>query len=126
MAKKSRSFRANISRKPSSARYAGFWIRLGAAVIDVIFSVLFLGIGWVVNVYLTGERGYSLGKKLMGLRVIKENGKCPIGLADALIREVIGKFVSAILLCIGFLIIPFDEKKQGFHDKIAGTYVVYA
>ena len=123
MAKISRRASARSVRKPY--RYAGFWIRFGAAVIDAIFSVLFLGIGWVINVYLTGQNGYSLGKKLMGLKVIKEDGRYPIGLVDALIREVIGKFVSAILLLTGFLIIGFDERKQGFHDKIAGTLVVY-
>lgn len=106
-------------------RYAGFWIRLVAALIDGIFESILPVIGLLINIYLVGENGYSIGKKLLGLKVIKENGKCPIGLVDALIREVIGKFVSSILLGIGFLIIGFNPKKQGLHDMIAKTYVVY-
>lgn len=106
-------------------KYAGFWIRFLAIIIDGIFSWVLLGLGWLVNIYLVGTQGYSIGKKILGLKVIKENGKCPIGLVDALIREVVGKFISAIILGIGFLMIAFDPKKQGLHDKIAKTYVVF-
>ncbi|MFZ3077574.1 MAG: RDD family protein [Candidatus Aenigmatarchaeota archaeon] len=105
--------------------YAGFWIRFAAAIIDGIFESILPIIGLLINIYLVGEKGYSIGKKVLGLKIIKENGKCPIGLVDALIREVIGKFVSSILLGIGFLIIGFNPKKQGLHDMIAKTYVVY-
>ncbi len=106
-------------------RYAGFWIRFAAALVDSVFSVVVFGIGWVVNIYLTGKEGYSVGKRLFGLRVVKTDGKTPIGLTDALVREVIGKIISGMLLGIGFLWIAFDSEKQGLHDKIAKTYVVY-
>jgi len=33
-------------------------------------------------------------------------------------------FISTIPLCLGFLWITFDRKKQGWHDKLAGTVVV--
>lgn len=126
--------KATTSRKMN---YAGFWIRLFSALIDMIFAIALgavsLGAGGMaggivatlINVYLVGTYGFSIGKKLTGLRVVKENGKMPIGLVDALIRETVGKFVSGILIGVGFLVIGFDEKKQGFHDRIAGTYVVY-
>ena len=39
-------------------------------------------------------------------------------------REVLGKFVSSILLGIGYLMVAFDSQKQGLHDKIADTYVI--
>lgn len=106
-------------------KYAGFWVRFVASIIDGIFSAILLGIGWIVNIYLVGTSGYSIGKRVVGLKVIKENGKCPIGLVDALIRETIGKFVSVLILGIGYLMIAFDSNKQGLHDKIAKTYVVY-
>ena len=46
------------------------------------------------------------------------------GYGTAFLREVIGKFISSILLCIGYLMVAFDGQKQGLHDKIAGTYVI--
>jgi len=108
-------------------KYASFWPRFGAAIIDGIFAAIVpYAVGWFINIYLIGRYGYSIGKKVVGLRITKENGKYPIGLVDALIRETIGKFASAITLGIGFLWIVFDDRRQGFHDKIARTLVVYA
>jgi uncharacterized RDD family membrane protein YckC len=40
------------------------------------------------------------------------------------LREIIGKIVSSIILFIGYLMILWDGKKQGLHDKIAGTVVI--
>ena len=37
---------------------------------------------------------------------------------------MIGTFVSGVLLMIGYLMVAFTERKQGLHDKIAGTLVV--
>jgi uncharacterized RDD family membrane protein YckC len=34
------------------------------------------------------------------------------------------KYLSAILLCIGFLMVAFDTRKQGLHDKLAKTLVL--
>ncbi len=120
---------ADKNRKVGGAQpqenYAGFWIRLVASLIDGIVQLVLPVIGLIINVYLTGEKGYSIGKKVLGLKVIKEDGKYPIGLVDALIREVVGKFISSLLLGLGYLLIGFDSRKQGLHDKIAKTYVVY-
>ena len=44
----------------------------------------------------------------------------------AVLREIVGKFVSAIAFFLGFLWIGWDGRKQGWHDKIAGTHVVRA
>ncbi|HEY92749.1 MAG TPA: RDD family protein [Dehalococcoidia bacterium] len=35
-----------------------------------------------------------------------------------------GKFISTVVLCIGFFWVAGDRQKQGWHDKIANTYVV--
>ncbi len=42
-----------------------------------------------------------------------------------LVRRYLGYLVSTVPLCLGFLWVAFDSKKQGWHDKIAGTVVVY-
>jgi len=42
-----------------------------------------------------------------------------------IIRDVVGKFISAAVLLIGYIWMLFDKNSQTWHDKIAGTYVVY-
>jgi len=68
----------------------------------------------------------TLGKKVLGLRVTDEAGN-RIGFGKANGRYW-SKILSALILCIGFIMVAFTERKQGLHDKIAGTLVlkVYA
>lgn len=67
--------------------------------------------------------GRTLGKMAVGTKVVNEDGIAP-SLLTAFMREVIGKFISAIVLYLGFIWIIFDPKFQGWHDKIASTYVI--
>lgn len=123
--------------------YIGFGIRLGAAVIDSIFTLaamgalrfLFLGAvtafwinGFLPLLYwwlLTGLKGQTLGKMALGIKVVDKQGNIP-GLGRAVLREILGKLVSIIVFYLGFLWIIWDKDKQGWHDKIASTYVVKA
>ena len=66
--------------------------------------------------------GRTPGKWVAGIVVVDSSGKTP-GPA-AIPREMIGKFVSIIALGIGLAWMVFDPKRQGWHDKIAGTFVV--
>lgn len=84
-------------------------------------------IGVVVNLaYSVGfltAKGATPGKMALGLVVVNtEHGK--ISLTKALLRETVGKFVSSFVLLLGYFWVIWDEKKQGWHDKIAGTLVV--
>jgi uncharacterized RDD family membrane protein YckC len=47
-----------------------------------------------------------------------------ISYGRAAFREVPAKFISGIIFCIGYLMIAFDEQKQGLHDRMAKTYVI--
>lgn len=67
--------------------------------------------------------GQTLGKRVMGLRIVRTNGE-RVKLGSALRREL-GYVISGILF-VGFLWILFDNRRQGFHDKLAGTFVVYS
>lgn len=66
--------------------------------------------------------GRTPGKWVAGIVVVDSDGRTP-GPA-AIPREMIGKFVSYIAGTIGIVWLVFDPKRQGWHDKIAGTYVV--
>ncbi|PIN80402.1 RDD family protein [Candidatus Woesearchaeota archaeon CG10_big_fil_rev_8_21_14_0_10_30_7] len=76
-----------------------------------------------VVIYMEGILGGTPGKLLLGLRIVNEKGD-HIGIPGAILRYI-GKFVAGIILGIGLLMVAFNVKKQGLHDKIAGTYVVY-
>lgn len=71
--------------------------------------------------YFHGIKGRTPGKMLMGLEVLSTNGT-PIGFGIAFLRSV-GYLVSSIFY-IGFIWAAFDKRKQGWHDKIAGTVVI--
>ena len=67
-------------------------------------------------------RGQTPGKMLLNIKLIRTDGS-NISLGYALLRYL-GYIVSGIALGIGFLWIAFDPRKQGWHDKIADTYVI--
>lgn len=72
---------------------------------------------------LTGEGGQTLGKMLLGIRVIMEDGS-RIGYGRSFIRSL-GYIVSIFFgSFLGFLWALWDRKNQTWHDKIAGTIVI--
>ena len=117
---------------------AGFWVRVVATIIDwVILAVIgfvlqnILGglsgiVSFVVNVaylvYFWSTTGQTIGHKVMGLRVVRTDGSS-LDMSRAVIRYV-GMIVAAIPLGLGFLWVALDDRKQGWHDKIADTCVV--
>lgn len=64
----------------------------------------------------------TVGKKMLGLKVTDEKGE-RIGFGKANGRYW-SKILSILILFIGFVMVAFTEKKQGLHDKMAGTFVV--
>ncbi len=90
-----------------------------AALISLIISILY----WIVLQHKLG--GQTLGKKALGIKVIDAQGNVP-SMMTLFLREVVGKMISSLILFIGFLMIIWDAKKQGLHDKIAGTFVIKA
>jgi uncharacterized RDD family membrane protein YckC len=82
-----------------------------------------LFVAYVIWAFMLFAKGMTPGKKLLGMRVIKEDGTSA-GFFTMLIREWIGKAISGLILSLGFLWILFDRDKQGWHDKLMSTYVV--
>ncbi len=136
----------------AAVEYMGFWIRFGAAIIDgiiilLIFSLLsrfafdffrrlfftsellvlllVICLPWLYHWLFIGLKGQTLGKMAVGIKVVNATGSIP-GLGSAALREVLGKSISFMALCLGFLWIIWDGWKQGWHDKIANTCVVRA
>jgi uncharacterized RDD family membrane protein YckC len=61
----------------------------------------------------------------LGIKVVDREGRPP-GLWKAFLREVVGKILSGLVIYIGYIWVAFDSEKRGWHDHIAGTYVVSA
>lgn len=96
---------------------------------DSIASVVMLGlfssaVGLAYYVVFTGACGQTPGKMVLRLKVVRSDGSS-MTYGRAFLREVIGKFISGIILGIGYLMVAFDERKQGLHDKIADTCVIH-
>lgn len=123
--------------------YAGFWLRLTAAIIDVlilfipfmivytitgpnhilIFYFLIWIVGLAYSAYLeSSPKRATFGKGAVGLIVTNMDGS-QLTFKQASIRYI-GKLLSLFTLYLGFIMIGFTEKKQGLHDMIAKTLVV--
>jgi uncharacterized RDD family membrane protein YckC len=90
------------------------------------FAMWFWVVSSLINIayftYFYGTTGRTPGKMLLGLQVVSTEGK-PISFGIAFLRSV-GYMISSLVFCLGFIWIGLDRKKQGWHDKIAGTVVI--
>jgi uncharacterized RDD family membrane protein YckC len=128
-----------------SGAKAGFWIRFVAIFIDaIIVGVVNSTLAAILNLNTNGRSGLqvllgllyyvyfwssnspwpgqTIGSKLLNIRVIRTDGS-ELSLSQALLRYV-GFVISAACLLIGLIWAAFDPNKQGWHDKIADTYVI--
>jgi uncharacterized RDD family membrane protein YckC len=81
-------------------------------------------IGWLYEAFFTASTYQATpGKMIVGIRVIDQRGN-RISFARATGRHF-AKFLSAIILAVGYIMAAFDEQKRALHDHIAGTLVTY-
>lgn len=136
-----------------AVKYAGFWYRFAAYLVDGIilsvvqlifapiffagrvfhygmwpffmyfpYTIISVAIGWLYfALFQSGEWQATIGKKVMGLVVTDYHGqRISFGRATG---RYFSKIISGLILCIGFIMIAFTDKKQGLHDMIAETLV---
>lgn len=135
---------------PYQAIPAGFWIRTLAYLVDafllslvggafpylviatsnasskgstagggsVLVSLIYFVIFWS---HVGGGR--TLGMRLMGLQVVREDGGL-LSVGGAILRWI-GLWISFVVCFIGVLWVAVDGRKQGWHDKLAHTFVVH-
>jgi uncharacterized RDD family membrane protein YckC len=113
-------------------RYAGFWIRLVAYLIDFIV-VLLLSITIIGPLIyfplMWWQKGATLGQMVLNLRVVRAVDGGPIDGGTAFVRflvfllESVGTYILIGLL--GFIWAAFDQRKQAWHDKAANTVVIH-
>ncbi len=136
-----------------NTHYAGFWIRFAASLIDTVILIFVLGVPLTIiygvdytdpNVAGPGAMANLLqtivpvaltvwfwvkylgtpGKMLLKLQVVDANTGQALSTPQA-IGRYLGYYISLIPFLLGFIWVAFDAKKQGFHDKLAGTVVIY-
>lgn len=95
----------------------------GVGAAALIGGVAGIVIGWLYYaIQESSPKQATIGKQAMGLVVTDMNGE-KISFVKASIRHF-AKFLSAIILMIGYIMAFFTEKKQGLHDMIAGTLIL--
>lgn len=127
---------------------AGFWVRFGALIIDSIFIGILIAI---VSYMITGGTndesvksilrflyslllpifwgGYTVGKRLCGIKIRKVDDQTPPGLGTMFLRNVFAGLIYTLTLGIGVIISAFMVgmrlDRRAIHDFIAGTEVVH-
>jgi uncharacterized RDD family membrane protein YckC len=87
-----------------------------------IYLLMTIFISMFYFTYFHGAAGQTPGKMIFGLKVVQSTGEqMTFGLA---FLRWVGYIISAVVFYLGFAWIAFDAKKQGWHDKIAGTVVI--
>ena len=132
--------------------YAGFWIRFGAMLIDLVVMIIVLYIPltiiygeeyWLGEQFIYGFWDVTLGYIVpivatiwFWLRYMGTPGKMAtkLRIVDAATGnkmttgQAIGRYFAYIIamlpLCLGLIWVGIDKKKQGWHDKLAGTVVI--
>lgn len=134
--------------------YAGFWIRLGAMLIDLVVITIVLtvpltliygeeywvGVGdqffhgfwdlmlsyilpFIATIWFWLRFFGTPGKMALRLKIVDANTGNKVSFGQA-IGRYFGYFIAGIPLFLGYLWVGIDRRKQGFHDKLAGTVVI--
>ena len=89
-----------------------------------IFDIVIYILGLTYFVLMTYYCGGTLGKKLFKLKVCS-NVDEKLSLFTIIYRESIGRYLSGLILFIGYIMIGVDSKKRALHDILSDTLVVY-
>jgi uncharacterized RDD family membrane protein YckC len=81
--------------------------------------LLFFYFGWFYS-----EKGATPGKLLLNLQVVQSDTGERLTYLRAFLRETLGKMISGVLLCLGFLIAAFRNDHRALHDMIFDTRVI--
>jgi uncharacterized RDD family membrane protein YckC len=132
--------------------YVGFWTRVVASLVDTVLMLIII-MPILLSIYgreyllsdkvIEGPADFLLtwlfpaiavlafwaakqatpGKMVFGARIVDANHGGKPSTLQYIVRYL-GYFVSVLPLCLGLLWVAWDRRKQGWHDKLAGTVVV--
>lgn len=90
------------------------------SVADILIYIL----GVLYFIILTYKTGTTVGKKVLNLRVVSVEER-KMTLFEVAFRETVGRFLSALILNVGYIMIGVQKEKRGLHDLLSDTRVVY-
>jgi len=96
---------------------------VSAGNMTVLVQLFGFALSCVYYVVFTGYCGQTPGKMALRIKVIRRDGSL-LSYGRAAFREIPAKFISGIIFGIGYLMVAFDEQKQGLHDRMADSYVI--
>lgn len=126
---------------------AGFWVRLLAALLDVVLISIPISI---IASFLSGDLdsenvssalytlysilipiywlGYTVGKRIMKVRIVKVDGS-KLDIWTMLMRIIVAGLIYVVTLGAALIVSAFmvglRQDKRSIHDLVAGTYVTY-
>jgi uncharacterized RDD family membrane protein YckC len=131
-----------------NVRYAGFWIRTGASLLDTLFLFLLMIVPAFLAIMISGDAntplaglmqfaiaiGYFIipvsgpkqatwGKQVLGLKIIRVDG-AQVGGGLAFGRYL-SYIISGLPFGIGYLMVAWTDQKKALHDMICGTRVIH-
>jgi uncharacterized RDD family membrane protein YckC len=99
-----------------------------AVVLDAPAASFVLSLAIGIGYYGTmegGPTGQTIGKKVMNIKVVRATSGGELGFGGGAVRYL-ARFPSAFVCLLGYFWMLWDDERQTWHDKIAGTYVVPA
>ena len=103
-----------------AARMPGEGTRLVAVIVGTVLGLL---ASWIYEAAMeSSSLQATLGKMIFGMKVTDLNGN-RISFARATGRHF-AKYLSSMILFVGYIMAGFTERKQALHDMIAGTLVI--
>lgn len=88
-------------------------------------DILLYGVQVFYFILCTYHAGTTPGKRVMNLRVVSAVEEEKLSFLNVLYRETVGRFLSGLVLCIGYILIGIDKEKRGLHDMLCDTRVIY-
>ena len=79
---------------------------------------------WIWNTCIRqGRTGYTIGKGMLGIKLISEHTGQPVGGGMSFVRQL-AHIVDSLPCDIGYLWPLWDSKRQTFADKVMKTVVI--
>lgn len=144
----------NVSEEVYRPKLAGFWTRFWAYTIDLIvlyavsgifikpvfrvanleisnpwflfftpYKITILVLLLLYFILMTKYFQQTVGKMIMGIKVVPQKG-VQLTWSDLIFREVIGRFISKLLV-LPYILVAFMPNKEALHDIFADTYVIH-
>jgi uncharacterized RDD family membrane protein YckC len=86
------------------------------AIMTILVTALYFVLLWT-------RRGATIGQSILGLRVVRQSDGGPIGWGTSIIRYIV-LYIGFAIIYLGVIWVAFDDRKRGWHDLAANTYVV--